>query len=108
MTTGVDFVTRAHALWRVRMAQWQQRLRFFSTLSLCATGAGAIIAPQFLLMPEEIKVAMQCMLANLIALLGQIVGKDLNMNVSMDGQSWTVSASGFASDPSSPKPSGKR
>ncbi len=99
MTTGVDFVTRAHALWRVRMAQWQQRLRFFSTLSLCATGAGAIIAPQFLLMPEEIKVAMQCMLANLIALLGQIVGKDLNMNVSMDGQSWTVSASGFASDP---------
>lgn len=99
MTTGVDFVTRAHALWRVRMAQWQQRLRFFSTLSLCATGAGAIIAPQFLLMPEEIKVAMQCMLANLIALLGQTVGKDLNMNVSMDGQSWTVSASGFASDP---------
>ena len=98
MTTGVDFVTRAHALWRVRMAQWQQRLRFFSTLSLCATGAGAIIAPQFLLMPEEIKVAMQCMLANLIALLGQIVGKDLNMNVSMDGLSWTVSASGFASD----------
>ncbi len=99
MNTGVDFVTRAHALWRVRMAQWQQRLRFFSTLSLCATGAGAIIAPQFLLMPEEIKVAMQCMLANLIALLGQIVGKDLTMNVSMDGQSWTVSASGFASDP---------
>ena len=99
MTTGVDFVTRAHALWRVRMAQWQQRLRFFSTLSLCATGAGAIIAPQFLLMSEEIKVAMQCMLANLIALLGQIVGKDLNMNVSMDGQSWTVSASGFATDP---------
>ena len=99
MTTGVDFVTRAHALWRVRMAQWQQRLRFFSTLSLCATGAGAIIAPQFLLMPEEIKVAMQCMLSNLIALLGQIVGKDLNMNVSMDGQSWTVSASAFASDP---------
>ena len=99
MNTGVDFVTRAHALWRVRMAQWQQRLRFFSTLSLCATGAGAIIAPQFLLMPEETKVAMQCMLANLIALLGQIVGKDLNMNVSMDGQSRTVSASGFASDP---------
>lgn len=99
MNSNIDFVTRAHALWRVRMAQWQQRLRFFSTLSLCATGAGAIIAPQFLLMPEEIKVAMQCMLANLIALLGQIVGKDLNMNVSMDGQSWTVSASGFASDP---------
>jgi type IV secretory pathway TraG/TraD family ATPase VirD4 len=81
------------------MAQWQQRLRFFSALSLCATGAGAIIAPQFLLMPEEIKVAMQCMLANLIALLGQIVGKDLEVNVSMEGQSWTVSASGFASDP---------
>ncbi|MGB3795964.1 MAG: type IV secretion system DNA-binding domain-containing protein, partial [Alteraurantiacibacter sp.] len=99
MNTGVDFVTRAHALWRVRMAQGQQRLRFFSTLSLCATGAGAIIAPQILLMPKEIKVAMQCMLANLIALLGQIVGKDLDMNVSMDGQSWTVSASSFASDP---------
>ena len=25
MNSNIDFVTRAHALWRVRMAQWQQQ-----------------------------------------------------------------------------------
>jgi len=25
MNSNIDFVTRAHALWRVRMAHWQQR-----------------------------------------------------------------------------------
>ena len=99
MTTGVDFVTRAHALWRVRMAQWQQRFGFFSKLMLASTGAGAIIAPQFLLLPAELKVAGQCLGAKLLAMIGDTAGKDMMMNVSMEGKHWTVSASGFASDP---------
>lgn len=99
MSTGVDFVTRAHALWRVRMAQWQQRFGFFSKLILASTGAGAIIAPQFLLLPAELKVAGQCLGAKLLAMIGDIAGKDMMMNVSMEGKHWTVSASGFASDP---------
>ena len=99
MTMGVDFVTRAHALWRVRMAQWQQRFGFFSKLILVSTGAGAIIAPQFMMLPAELKVAGQCLGAKLLAMLGEMAGKDMMMNVSMEGKHWTVSASGFASDP---------
>lgn len=99
MTMGVDFVTRAHALWRVRMAQWQQRFGFFSKLILASTGAGAIIAPQFMMLPAELKVASQCLGAKLLTLLGEMAGKDMMMNVSMEGKNWTVSASGFASDP---------
>ena len=99
MTTGVDFVTRAHALWRVRMAQWQQRFGFFSKLILASTGAGTIIVPQFLLLPAELKVAGQCVGAKLLAMIGDMAGKDMMMNVSMEGKHWTVSASGFASDP---------
>ena len=99
MSTGVDFVTRAHALWRVRMAQWQQRFGFFSKLILASTGAGAIIAPQFMMLPAELKVASQCLGAKLLTLLGEMASKDMMMNVSMEGKHWIVSASGFASDP---------
>jgi len=99
MNSNIDFVTRAHALWRVRMAQWQQRFGFFSKLILASTGAGAIIAPQLLLLPAELKVAGQCLGAKLLAMIGDIAGKDMMMNVSMGGKHWTVSASGFASDP---------
>lgn len=99
MNSNTDFVTRAHALWRVRMAQWQQRFGFFSKLILVSTGAGAIIAPQFMMLPAELKVAGQCLGAKLLAMLGEMAGKDMMMNVSMEGKHWTVSASGFASDP---------
>ncbi|MBA4044187.1 MAG: conjugal transfer protein TraD [Erythrobacter sp.] len=99
MTMGVDFVTRAHALWRVRMAQWQQRFGFFLKLILVSTGAGAIIAPQFMMLPAELKVAGQCLGAKLLAMLGEMAGKDIKMNIAMEGQRWTVSAAWFASEP---------
>jgi type IV secretory pathway TraG/TraD family ATPase VirD4 len=81
------------------MAQWQQRFGFFSKLILASTGAGAIIAPQFMMLPAELKVASQCLGAKLLTLLGEMASKDMMMNVSMEGKQWTVSASGFASDP---------
>lgn len=99
MNSNIDFVTRAHALWRVRMAQWQQRFRFFSTITLGAAATGAIIAPQFLLHGPAITTALQYTWANVLTLLGSLTGSDINMNVAMDGQRWTVSAAWFASEP---------
>ena len=99
MNSNIDFVTRAHALWRVRMAQWQQRFRFFSTITLGAAGAGAFIAPQFLLHGPAITTAVQYAWANVLTLLGSLGGSDIRMNIAMEGQRWTVSAVWFASDP---------
>jgi len=99
MNSNIDFVTRAHALWRVRMAQWQQRFRFFSTITLGAAATGAIIAPQFLLHGPAITTALQYTWANVLTLLGSLTGSDIKMNVAMDGQRWTVSAAWFASEP---------
>ncbi|QKG72284.1 type IV secretion system DNA-binding domain-containing protein [Erythrobacter mangrovi] len=99
MNSNIDFVTRAHALWRVRMAQWQQRFRFFSTITVGAAGAGALIAPQFLLHGPAITTAVQYAWANLLTLLGSLGGSDIKMNIAMEGQRWTVSAAWFASEP---------
>ena len=99
MNSNIDFVTRAHALWRVRMAQWQQRFRFFSTITFGAAGAGAFIAPQFLLHGPAIKTAVQYAWANVLTLLGSLGGSDIKMNIAMEGQRWTVSAAWFASEP---------
>ncbi|MEC7741642.1 MAG: type IV secretion system DNA-binding domain-containing protein [Pseudomonadota bacterium] len=99
MNSNIDFVTRAHALWRVRMAQWQQRFRFFSTITLGAAATGAIIAPQFLLHGPAITTALQYAWANALTLLGSLTGSDIKMNIAMEGQRWTVSAAWFASEP---------
>ncbi len=99
MNSNIDFVTRAHALWRVRMAHWQQRFRFFSTITLGAAGAGAFIAPQFLLHGPAIRTAVQYAWANVLTLLGSLGGSDIKMNIAMEGQRWTVSAAWFASEP---------
>ena len=99
MTAVNDFITRAHALWRVRMAQWQQRFGFFAKLVLLSGGAGAIIAPQFVMSAPELKVAGQCILAKALAILGELAGRDLMMNVSLEGYRATVSAAAFANEP---------
>lgn len=99
MNSNIDFVTRAHALWRVRMAQWQQRFRFFSTITLGAAATGAIIAPQFLLHGPAMTTALQYTWANVLTLLGSLTGSDIKMNIAMDGQRWTVSAAWFAAEP---------
>lgn len=99
MNSNIDFVTRAHALWRVRMAQWQQRFRFFCTITLGPAATGAIIAPQFLLHGPAITTALQYAWATVLTLLGSLTGSDIKMNVAMDGERWTVSAAWFASEP---------
>ncbi|MFN9634558.1 MAG: conjugal transfer protein TraD, partial [Erythrobacteraceae bacterium] len=99
MTAGNDFITRAHALWRVRMAQLQQRFGVFARLVLLSGGAGAIIAPQFVMSAPELKVAAQCLGAKALVILGEMAGKELMMNVALEGRRWTVPASFVASDP---------
>ena len=99
MNSNIDFVTRAHTLWRVRMAQWQQRFRFFSTITLGAAATGAIIAPQFLLHGPAITTALQYAWANVLTLLGSLGGSDIKMNIAMQSKRWTVSAAWFASEP---------
>ena len=63
------------------MAQWQQWFGFFARLVLLSSGAGTIIAPQFIMNATEIKVAGQFLSAKVLAILGDIVGKDLMMNM---------------------------
>lgn len=99
MNSNIDFVTRAHALWRVRMAQWQQRFRFFSAVTLGAAATGAIIAPQFLLHGPAITTAVQYAWANVLTLLGSLGDSDIKMNIAMEGKRWTVPAAWFASEP---------
>lgn len=99
MNSNIDFVTRAHALWRVRMAQWQQRFRFFSAVTLGAAATGAMIAPQFLLHGPAITTAVQYAWANVLTLLGSLGDSDIKMNIAMEGKRWTVPAAWFASEP---------
>ena len=99
MTRSPDFSARAHALWRVRLARLQERWRFYWQLILGCTAAGSLIATQFVLDPVEIKISLQYLLARALVLLGDLAGRDIKMNVSLDGQSWTVSTHGFVSEP---------
>lgn len=99
MNSNIDFVTRAHALWRVRMAHWQQRFGFFSKLILYFGITGAIVTPLLALEPEEMTALGHFIGATLLTWLGEFAGKDFDMKVSLDDQSWIIQASVLASEP---------
>lgn len=99
MNSNIDFVTRAHALWRVRMAHWQQRFGFFSKVILYAGITGAGITPLLALEPGELTALGHFIGATLLTWLGEFAGKDFEMKVSLNGKSWIVQASALASDP---------
>ena len=99
MNSNIDFVTCAHALWRVRMAHWQQRFGFFSKLILYFGITGAIVTPLLALEPEEMTAVGHFIGATLLTWLGEFAGKDFDMKVSLNGQSWIIQASVLASDP---------
>lgn len=98
MNSNIDFVTRAHALWRVRMAHWQQRFGFFARVILWAGITGAVITPLLALDPAELTAVGHFIGATLLTWLGEFAGKDFEMKVSLNGQSWIVQASVLASD----------
>ncbi|WP_088311488.1 type IV secretion system DNA-binding domain-containing protein [Novosphingobium sp. B 225] len=99
MTHNLDFSARAHALWRVRLARLQERWRFYWQLILGCTAAGSLIAAQFVLDPAEIKISLQYLLGKVLVLLGDLASRDIKMNVSLDGQTWTVSSHAFVNEP---------
>ncbi|MDT0576702.1 type IV secretion system DNA-binding domain-containing protein [Croceicoccus sp. F390] len=98
MNSNVDFVTRAHALWRVRMAHWQQRFGFFAKLLLFGCLAGAIITPLLRLGPEEIAAVGHFIGAKVLSLLGEFASKDFEMRITVNGERLIVPASVIASD----------
>ena len=99
MTHGHDFTTRAHSLWRMRMAHFQQRFGFFSKLILACTGAGSIIWSQFTLPSWAWTVAGQCLGGKLLQVFAEMADKDIMMNVSLGGHRATVPARVVAGDP---------
>ena len=47
----------------------------------------------------ELKVAAQCLVAKFLATVGELAGRDLMMNVSLEGHRATISAAAFANEP---------
>ena len=99
MTRNTDFVARAHSLWRVRMARFQERLRFFWQLLLACTGCGALLWSQFTLPGYAWTVALQCLGGKGLDLIGSLGNRDIKMNVGLGDYHRTVSAHFVASDP---------
>lgn len=96
MIGGNDFTTRAHALWRMRLSQYQMRVGFFAKLLAFMTIGGAVILSRIVLSNETSTLAIQCLFAQGLVMLGDAVGKDLDMTAVVDGVRETMSASDVA------------
>lgn len=83
MTQGHDFTSRSHSLWRMRMVHLQQRFRFFWQLVLGCTLFGSALAAQFVMPPSGTLLAIQCLGARGLVLLGDMAGRELRMNVTI-------------------------
>lgn len=83
MIQGHDFTSRSHSLWRMRMAHLQQRFRFFWQLVLACTLCGSALATQMIMPPRGTMLAIQCLGARGLVLLGDMAGRDLQMNVTV-------------------------
>ena len=96
MIGGNDFTTRAHALWRMRLSQYQMRVGFFAKLLAFMTIGGAVILSRIALSNETSTLAIECLFAQGLVMLGDAVGKDLDMTAVVDGVRETMSASDVA------------
>ena len=74
MNSNIDFVTRAHALWRVRMAQWQQRFRFFSARSSKTLGGKLVRSGSCRGVNSWAKISRKLSFMSLIRLVSPLVG----------------------------------
>jgi hypothetical protein len=77
MSGPQDFDQRAHSLWRMRLAHWQHRARYFWGMVLAMTGGGAVIAAQLILPAYTWPIAWQCLFARFLVAIGSVVGKGL-------------------------------
>lgn len=92
MSREHDFAARSHSLWRMRMAHLQQRFGFFWRLVLGCTLCGSAIAAQMFMVPRTTVLAVQCLGARLLVLLGDMVGRELRMNATLGGEKMTFHA----------------
>mgnify|MGYP002777872588 CR=1 FL=1 len=99
MTQTHDFASRSHSLWRMRMAQLQQRFGFFSKLVLVCIGAGSIIWARFTVPAWAWTDAGKCLGAKVLQIFAEMAGQDIKMNVTVDGEKFTVPARVVASHP---------
>lgn len=99
MTQNHDFASRSHSLWRMRMAHFQQRSGFFVKLVLACTGAGSIIWAQFTVSSRAWTAAGQCLGGKVLQVFAEMAGRDIAMNIPMDGHKLTVPARIVASHP---------
>ena len=99
MSGPQEFDQRAHSLWRMRLAHWQHRARYFWGMVLAMTGGGAVVAAQLALPAYTWPIAWQCLFARFLVAVGSVVGKDLKMNVGYGGHQATFLAKTVASDP---------
>ena len=96
MIGGQDFTTRAHALWRMRLSQYQQRLGFFAKLLAVMALGGALVLSRLLLSTETFALALQCLFARGLVMMGHVLGREPDMNVLVDGIRGTMAASDVA------------
>lgn len=99
MTQTHDFASRSHSLWRMRMAQFQQRFGFFFKLVLACTGTGSLIWARFTVPSWAWTNAGKCLGAKVLQIFAEMAGRDIEMNVSVDGRMFTVPARVVASHP---------
>jgi hypothetical protein len=99
MMQGHDFTTRAHSLWRMRMAHFQQRFSFFWKLLLGCMLSGSVITAQFLIPAKAWSIAGQCLVARVLVFVGGMAGRDFPMNVRIGEFRATVSSSLVAATP---------
>ncbi|WCT77751.1 type IV secretion system DNA-binding domain-containing protein [Novosphingobium humi] len=96
MIGGQDFTTRAHALWRMRLSQYQHRLGFFAKLLAVMTLGGALVLSRLVLSTETFALALQCLFARGLVMTGNLLGHEPDMNVLVDGIRETMPASDVA------------
>jgi hypothetical protein len=98
MIGGYDFTTRAHALWRMRLSQYQHRLGFAKLLAVMTLG-GALVLSRLVLSTETYTLALQCLFAHGLVMMGAALGYEPEMNALVDGIRETMTASDVAYGP---------
>jgi hypothetical protein len=93
MIGGKDFNSRAHALWRMRLQQQQRQWTFLGGVVVVAAVASVLMSLRLFVSAQTTLLAAQYLLALFVSMLGDMVGHDIDMNVTIDGYRETLSAS---------------
>lgn len=87
-----DFDARSHGLWRMRMAQWGKRWKYFAGIIVGCAAACILLAMQYFVPPGASAATLQYGLANFLVWSGDGSGHAISMNASMGGPARKVPA----------------